>query len=196
MATVGEIIKKIPLKCIVTIYGEDCLRLTSFRCENGQSYSNYEFNLCKDNEVVGRIEKCFDYDILNVKLHINETYSTWRKRLDTVCHSGIRKFYNNVERKDKVIFNQPATILYKDGKKYVSKCESNERFDEEKGLIMCLLKSHGYTYGDIERLLKGAKRYGKSAGEIFDKDEICDLEFEFAKKKAKVNAILFGDKVD
>lgn len=59
------------------------------------------------------------------------------------------------------IFNPPATILYKCGKKSVSKCDSEDTFDEEKGLMMCLLKSHGYTYGDIERLLKSAKRFGK-----------------------------------
>lgn len=59
-----------------------------------------------------------------------------------------------------VIFNPPATMLYKNDKKYVAKCDSADTFDEEKGLMLCLLKSCGYTYSNIERLLKGAKRFG------------------------------------
>lgn len=73
----------------------------------------------------------------------------------------IDEVLSSMQAKDKVIFNPPATILYKDGKKYVSKCDSADDFDEEKGLMLCLLKSHGYTYTDIERLLKSAKRFNK-----------------------------------
>lgn len=60
----------------------------------------------------------------------------------------------------KVIFNEPATILYKDGKKYVSKCDKEDKFSEELGLALCLLKSFGVSYSDFEKLLKSAKRQG------------------------------------
>lgn len=62
--------------------------------------------------------------------------------------------------KTEIIFNEPATILYKDGKKYVSKCDKEDKFSEELGLALCLLKSFGVSYSDFEKLLKGAKRQG------------------------------------
>jgi hypothetical protein len=58
---------------------------------------------------------------------------------------------------DKVIFNDKATILFKDGKKFVSKCDNEDTFDKEKGLLLCIAKSAGYTYEDILELLGTAK---------------------------------------
>lgn len=62
----------------------------------------------------------------------------------------------------KVIFNPPATILFMNGKKYVSKAH-NEEFDEEKGLLMCLAKANGITHLQLKKMLKGAKRNGKTS---------------------------------
>lgn len=58
-----------------------------------------------------------------------------------------------------VIFNPPATILFMNGKKYVSKAH-NEAFDEEKGLLMCLAKANGITHLQLKKMIKGAKRNG------------------------------------
>lgn len=66
--------------------------------------------------------------------------------------------------KTEVIFNEPATVLYKDGKKYVCKCDNEDKFSEELGLALCLLKSFGVSYSDFEELLKGAKRQGVKNG--------------------------------
>lgn len=64
------------------------------------------------------------------------------------------------DKKDiKVIFNQPATILYVNGRKYVSKVH-DEEFDEEKGLLMCLAKANGITHAELKRMIKSAKRQG------------------------------------
>lgn len=57
----------------------------------------------------------------------------------------------------KVMFNPPATILWKDGKKYVSKAH-NEEFDEEKGLLMCLAKANGISHLELKRMIKNAER--------------------------------------
>ena len=57
----------------------------------------------------------------------------------------------------KVIFNNPATILFINGKKYVSKVHEEE-FDEEKGLLMCLAKANGISHLELQRMIKGAKR--------------------------------------
>ncbi len=60
----------------------------------------------------------------------------------------------------RVIFNDPATILIVGNKKYVSKAH-DEKFDEEKGLLMCLAKASGYTHCDLKKLLKAAQRQEK-----------------------------------
>lgn len=46
----------------------------------------------------------------------------------------------------KVIFNDPATIVYwQDGSKTVVKCGNGDIYDREKGFAMCVLKR---LYGD------------------------------------------------
>lgn len=56
-----------------------------------------------------------------------------------------------------IIFNDPATILIINGKKYICKAQG-EPFDEEKGLALTLLKASGISYLDLKKLLKNAKR--------------------------------------
>ncbi len=57
----------------------------------------------------------------------------------------------------KVIFNKPATILFVNGEKYVSKAHG-EAFDEEKGLLMCLAKANGISHTTLKKLLRAAQR--------------------------------------
>lgn len=73
----------------------------------------------------------------------------------------------------KVLFNDPATIMWVNGKKYVAKAH-NEPFDEEKGLLMCLCKAHGISHRDIQRMLKSAVRQKKKTTEIVE--EVVDGE--------------------
>ena len=73
----------------------------------------------------------------------------------------------------KVLFNDPATIMWVNGKKFVAKAH-NEPFDEEKGLLMCLCKAHGISHRDIQRMLKSAVRQKKKTTEIVE--EVVDGE--------------------
>lgn len=57
----------------------------------------------------------------------------------------------------KVIFNDPATILFVDDEKFVVKCHEEE-FDEEKAVAIALCKSFGISYPDLKRIIKNAKR--------------------------------------
>lgn len=59
-------------------------------------------------------------------------------------------------KEDKLIFNGNATILFKDGKKYVTKCDEDDIYDREKGLLIVLAKANGYTYNDIQEILNNA----------------------------------------
>lgn len=62
--------------------------------------------------------------------------------------------------KGKLIFRDNATILLKDGKRYVTKCQAGDTYDIEKGLLLCLAKANGYTYNDIYEMLNNAEYQG------------------------------------
>lgn len=49
--------------------------------------------------------------------------------------------YVELPKIEKVIFNEPATIVFwKDGTKTIVKCSPNDEYDREKGLLMCIAK--------------------------------------------------------
>lgn len=64
----------------------------------------------------------------------------------------------NMQRIQKVIFNDPATIVcWSDGTKTVVKCGDNDAFDPEKGLAMAISKKFfdnmGYYYDVFKKWL-------------------------------------------
>lgn len=64
----------------------------------------------------------------------------------------------NMQRIKKVIFNDPATIVFwSDGTKTVVKCGNNDAFDPEKGLAMAISKKFfdnmGYYYDVFKKWL-------------------------------------------
>lgn len=77
-------------------------------------------------------------------------------------HSNIMLRNKSVEI-TKVIFNNPATIVFwDDGTKTVVKCEKDEAFDEEKGLAMAISKkilgNKGNYYNEFKKWLPEKKR--------------------------------------
>ena len=70
------------------------------------------------------------------------------------------------ELDEKLIFRDDATILIKDGKKYVTKCDKNDTYDREKGLLVVLAKANGYNYNDIQEMLKNAEIQNKKVREV------------------------------
>lgn len=61
------------------------------------------------------------------------------------------------EAPDKLIFKGNETILIKDGKEYVSKCQDGDAYDKEKGLLLCLAKANGVNYADLQKMIDGAE---------------------------------------
>ena len=61
-----------------------------------------------------------------------------------------------IDRKEdikKVIFNDPATIVYwKDGTKTVVKCQDGDVYDKEKGLAMCVAKKFFGNKGNFNKV--------------------------------------------
>ena len=66
---------------------------------------------------------------------------------------------------ENIIFNEPATILFMNGKKFISKCH-DEPFSETKGLLMCLAKAYGYTHSKIKAKLKRRGMEGNQTAEL------------------------------
>lgn len=113
------------------------------------------------NDTIDNLSYSYKFLDDNVKEKISlpkNVKMDWGKWADIM-----RKRYGN-KPKTEVIFNEPATILYKGGKKYVCKCDKQDKFSEELGLALCLLKSFGVSYSDFEKLLKGAKRQNRQKG--------------------------------
>ena len=55
----------------------------------------------------------------------------------------------------KIIFNNPATIVYwEDGTKTVVKCGSGDTWDKEKGLAMCFVKKLLGNKGNFNEKIK------------------------------------------
>lgn len=51
-----------------------------------------------------------------------------------------------------------VTKLNINGKEYTAKCHKDDDFNEEFGVLMCIAKSAGYSYEDIRKMVKNAKR--------------------------------------
>ena len=69
---------------------------------------------------------------------------------------------NNIPEVKKIIFNDPATIVYwKDGTKTVVKCQKSDDFDPEKGFAMAFLKkcwgNKGNFNDKLRKIMKEAK---------------------------------------
>ena len=71
-------------------------------------------------------------------------------------------YANNIPEVKKVIFNDPATIVYwKDGTKTIVKCQEGDYFDLEKGFAMAFLKkcwgNKGNFNDKLRKIIKEAK---------------------------------------
>ena len=100
-----------------------------------------------------------------VRLPLNSNATTVAKAtdlagLDTVIKEYYMNFIGgNIKLKGKKIYyNENVTILtIKDqNKKFISK-NTDDHYDLEKGIMMSLLKSEGYTYQDVKQLMDRAK---------------------------------------
>ena len=86
----------------------------------------------------------YDDDMLDYLLKdiINEKARDAEKELNGYikekAKTKIRTFNNRIDR---VVFNDPATIIFwKNGDKTVVKCQPGEIYDEEKGLALAIIK--------------------------------------------------------
>lgn len=80
----------------------------------------------------------------------------------------------------RVIFNEPATIVFWDNAtKTVSKCY-DEEYDKKKGLLMCIAKAHGCTHSHIKAVLKCRGLKGSQDAELCLLYDIADRNGYYA----------------
>ena len=67
----------------------------------------------------------------------------------------------DIKKYGKVIYQDTTTVLKVKDEVFIAKPEKGEKFDPEKGLLICILKAVGITTSDFLRLKDTAKFYGK-----------------------------------
>lgn len=112
----------------------------------------YSYTSAK-NEWVGKVIRIYDdgeFEAKTIKTRNGNKGVVYR------LNSGYFELMKRPRTNYVLVSNQATIFFDENGEKYVSKC-SNEEFDLEKGIMMCLCKKHGYTYQDIRRLLKNVE---------------------------------------
>lgn len=83
----------------------------------------------------------------------------WKSIANLIYPSEVTMTLNLVDEKeiDRVIFNDPATIIYwKDGKKTVVKCQPGDEYDKEKGFMAAVMKK---LYGNDNTFNKVIRKW-------------------------------------
>ena len=153
------------------------------------------------------IEECDDGFLAKIKLDDkphDDSVGTLRYILadvDNLYERFMNAFYGVKEKEEmnkipyrfmieKVIFNDPATIVYwENGDKTVVKCQNGETFDPEKGLAMAISKR---ALGDCHEYYETFKKYvGKYYKQEMKKSsaKIADLVLDDAPQEEITEAI-------
>ena len=123
------------------------------------------------------------YKVFSNRVLLNEFDCVWSPKM--------------FELDEKLIFRDDATILIKDGKKYVTKCDKNDTYDREKGLLVVLAKANGYNYNDIQEILKNAEIQGKNENNINISEQnlkIKALKEDYVIYKSSINELYKSQK--
>ncbi len=109
-------------------------------------YVSFRRDLIKEECPLYRIELVYKKPILH-HIYANNYLPFFSPEMMTL---------NNIPEVKKVIFNDPATIVYwKDGTKTVVKCQKGDDFDPEKGFAMAFLKKCWGNKGNFnDKLIK------------------------------------------
>lgn len=110
--------------------------------------------LAKDREINDYYKRC-----MQSRLLMNSHYglAVSKDHFENNIFEEMSKYqYRKLPKIDKVIFNDPATIIFwKDGTKTVVKCHDRDYFDKEKGFAMACLKkvlgNCGHYYEEVKK---------------------------------------------
>lgn len=127
----------------------------------------------KKKVLVGNLKNGYSYVTPKEAEEINMKQDALNKMFLYSEHSNIMLLNKSVEI-TKVIFNNPATIVFwSDDKKTVVKCSNDEAFDEEKGLAIAISK----------RFLGNQGNYYNEFKKWLPKIDICEVRIPFKGDK-------------
>ena len=128
---------------------------------------DFDFELdieCNKNRVsINGIDVSFTDNLINEPLSCRIELVYKKPILHHIYANNYLNFFlDNIPEVKKVIFNDPATIIYwKDGTKTVVKCQEGDNFDSEKGFAMAFLKkcwgNKGNFNDKLRKIMKEAK---------------------------------------
>ena len=120
------------------------------RNENGMMINGIDV-LFTDDLIVEK-----EYPLYRIELVYKKPIIHHVERRKNMEDNYLNFLLNNIPEVKKVIFNDPATIVYwKDGTKTVVKCQKGDVFDPEKGFAMAFLKKCWGNKGNFnDKLIK------------------------------------------
>lgn len=169
---------------------------TAYEFTNGANKVTIEFNwnLTRDNiyELIGKTTKTVDEQIGNKskEKEAKEMFKTACEKYENAMRkhilnsvygvprrSGKYPWGQNIPEIEKVIFNEPATIvIWGDGTKTVVKAQNGEPYDPEKGLAMAITKKALGNKREYYNTVKHwVKKYEKKDPE-FDLSEVTNFK--------------------
>ena len=108
-------------------------------------------------------------------LETYQIYDDIRKGKEVVLDCSLSSARRKNPKLDdtKVIYQDDVTVLKTNGKVYTAKPEKGEKFDKEKGLLICLVKALGLTTSDVLKLVDKAEvKKSKGKANIIKQDKI------------------------
>ena len=119
--------------------------------------------------MINGIDVSFTHDLIKEECPLYRIELVYKKPILHHIYANSNLFFspneiniNNIPEVKKIIFNDPATIVYwKDGTKTVIKCQKGNDFDPEKGFAMAFLKkcwgNKGNFNDKLRKIMKEAK---------------------------------------
>ena len=135
---------------IQPIYKEEIIKSMEKAIKSMEKALKYEPGIIQDT-----YDRLCGPATTNIYFNPGRTNNKLNLDLSYFCSFDIPKWKSYVYKIDRVIFNDPATIiLWKSGEKTVVKCGPNETFDKEKGLAMALCKYFLGNKGNFNEFFK------------------------------------------
>lgn len=127
-----------------------------------------DFNVSYNDEISASVTLKFDKNTAAAIYYCNSNYAIKKAIVEALQRDVLSRTFPDVSspkylgsfcwantpKIDRVIFHDPATIVYwKDGTKTVVKCQ-DEKFDKEKGLLAAIAKKVYGNNGSFNNIIK------------------------------------------
>jgi len=101
----------------------------------------------------------FDRDYVDAMTYCFEMLEREHRKADMVRCQGKEAFARRqlAIRNGKVFLQGDKTVLKVGDDVYVAKCEKGDKYDLEKGLMVCIMKAFGFGTKDFLHLFENAK---------------------------------------